>query len=377
MGLVSSTRRQNQQASQQRQNQGQTYQQQPYPPPQQILPYPPPQTTIPQQNNPHYPAPLVAPNPPRQQQVKTTTIKNQVNLRKKSLRVEEAEGGNRLLVAFEFDAVVPCSVTTFFGATEIPKEGNRLIPGEQPPGERVYYPNKSSFQQPHQFPLQASDDSHQLDLNLLNRETIGDLIGKDTYPIIIRIECLLDSQSNDTHTLSELRPGDPIPKWVQAQTSYTILHCDTRNNNKWDAQVVKQKIWVNGSAYVLQDLYGIEGGVSQSSDVHDSSGKNTTGGQDDDLENGHECVICLTAPKDTAVLPCRHFCMCQDCAKEVYRTSRQCPICRIKVSSLLQIRMQRKSETQGQTLEEAGGSSSFGNNQSENEYNLQQGVGKA
>lgn len=37
-----------------------------------------------------------------------------------------------------------------------------------------------------------------------------------------------------------------------------------------------------------------------------------------DLE-GTECVICLAAVKDTTVLPCRHMCMCQNCARELQR----------------------------------------------------------
>jgi hypothetical protein len=27
------------------------------------------------------------------------------------------------------------------------------------------------------------------------------------------------------------------------------------------------------------------------------------------------CVICLVNDRDTTVLPCRHMCMCQDCAQ--------------------------------------------------------------
>ena len=43
------------------------------------------------------------------------------------------------------------------------------------------------------------------------------------------------------------------------------------------------------------------------------------------------CVICMSAPKDTAVLPCRHMCLCPSCAREVDK----CPICRGPVDSTL------------------------------------------
>lgn len=57
---------------------------------------------------------------------------------------------------------------------------------------------------------------------------------------------------------------------------------------------------------------------------------------------GAECAICMSERRDTAVLPCRHMCLCSGCA-ETMRTqiqyhSYRCPICRERVSSLLQKR---------------------------------------
>ncbi|CAN0478392.1 unnamed protein product, partial [Discosporangium mesarthrocarpum] len=41
-------------------------------------------------------------------------------------------------------------------------------------------------------------------------------------------------------------------------------------------------------------------------------------------EGSTECVICLTDPKDTLLLPCRHLCVCRECFKHVDK----CPVCR-------------------------------------------------
>ena len=47
-----------------------------------------------------------------------------------------------------------------------------------------------------------------------------------------------------------------------------------------------------------------------------------------------ECVICMSAPKDTIAIPCRHLCVCKDCADILRQppTSQpsppKCPICR-------------------------------------------------
>ncbi|CAN0535843.1 unnamed protein product, partial [Ectocarpus sp. 12 AP-2014] len=37
-----------------------------------------------------------------------------------------------------------------------------------------------------------------------------------------------------------------------------------------------------------------------------------------------ECVICLTDPKNTLLLPCRHLCVCTECFRHVDK----CPVCR-------------------------------------------------
>lgn len=36
---------------------------------------------------------------------------------------------------------------------------------------------------------------------------------------------------------------------------------------------------------------------------------------DEELSEEKLCVICLVNRRDTTVLPCRHLCMCQDCAQ--------------------------------------------------------------
>lgn len=70
---------------------------------------------------------------------------------------------------------------------------------------------------------------------------------------------------------------------------------------------------MDGSEIETQEIYGVE----SSSDP--------------------ECVICMTAPKDTACLPCRHMCMCSGCAIIHNMHADTCPICRTKVESMLRI----------------------------------------
>lgn len=49
------------------------------------------------------------------------------------------------------------------------------------------------------------------------------------------------------------------------------------------------------------------------------------------------CVICMSAPRDTAVIPCGHFGFCGNCISAHMTTSRDCPICRARIASVHKI----------------------------------------
>lgn len=47
----------------------------------------------------------------------------------------------------------------------------------------------------------------------------------------------------------------------------------------------------------------------------------------DGLSN-RECIVCMSEVKDTIVLPCRHMCLCSECANTIRGRSDKCPLCR-------------------------------------------------
>jgi hypothetical protein len=55
---------------------------------------------------------------------------------------------------------------------------------------------------------------------------------------------------------AQLPLGAALPEWVQAQCTYAKLKKD--EEGKWVLQVLKQKIWVDGVSYELQEIYGME-----------------------------------------------------------------------------------------------------------------------
>jgi E3 ubiquitin-protein ligase MGRN1 len=116
--------------------------------------------------------------------------------------------------------------------------------------------------------------------------------------------------------------------------------------------VLKQKIWARGVSYELQEIYGMDGGAASRSDAgsgpqnggaqaaHDAGSGgdgdgNSAGGVAAQGVHGSaaaaaaaECVICMSAERDTTVLPCRHMCLCRECALALKTRSNTCPICR-------------------------------------------------
>mmetsp|Transcript_45606 Transcript_45606/g.90453 ORF Transcript_45606/g.90453 Transcript_45606/m.90453 type:complete len:407 (-) Transcript_45606:29-1249(-) len=89
---------------------------------------------------------------------------------------------------------------------------------------------------------------------------------------------------------------------------------------QWAVHIFSQKLQYGNQCFVLHEVFGAN---SKTVDVD-------TGNSD--------CVICLSAPRDTAVLPCRHMCFCSYCAGIVRLQCDTCPVCRQKVASLLQFR---------------------------------------
>lgn len=140
-------------------------------------------------------------------------------------------------------------------------------------------------------------------------------IEKDVYPIAIH--CVIDDG------------GDGL---THSHSTICVVDHHT-SDGEYHLRAMKQKIFVDGLCYLLQEIYGIEN-------------KNLTRPtNDDDEDNGSECVICICEPRDTLILPCRHLCLCNSCADSLRYQANNCPICRAPFRALLQIRAVQKSNT--------------------------------
>lgn len=100
----------------------------------------------------------------------------------------------------------------------------------------------------------------------------------------------------------------------------------------WSAHVIGQKLEHSGQCFILHEVFGAgpTGERSETNAPRQSLAH--------ELEGNTDCVICLSEPRDTAVLPCRHMCFCSYCAGIVRLQCDRCPVCRQKVQSLLQFK---------------------------------------
>ncbi|KAL4164824.1 hypothetical protein KRP22_003565 [Phytophthora ramorum] len=286
----------------------------------------------------------------------TCTVKNHVNLKKASLKLQQSPTHpQQYALEFQFDATKPCRISVFLVATEtvdadtgsssfalVHEDKNPVLVEHFPSGlgqsfslngiEAEEEVAKEEDQEKHGPPLPL------LDLSTYNPDEMVYKTGTMQYPLIIVLE------------VSSTR------KSPQSQSTFCTFV--KKGEDCWDIKMLKQKILVDGLTYELQEIYGIDGSVAAAPKAGGAAG----GGQADtnqatkdeiEIPEGAECIICLCEPRNTTILPCRHMCLCSECAEALRKSSSTCPICRTNVEALLQIRVEAKETTTTEAEDDA------------------------
>ena len=93
---------------------------------------------------------------------------------------------------------------------------------------------------------------------------------------------------------------------------------------------LKQKIKLqHNKSYELFDLYGLR--EQPQADAAATSAAAAAS------QESPDCVICLTNKRTHAIFPCRHVCLCADCAVQLREQTNRCPICRRMVETVIPI----------------------------------------
>lgn len=135
------------------------------------------------------------------------------------------------------------------------------------------------------------------------------------YPIVIKISTQVTT-----------------PNWRRPRS---IIYCTilslTLDNSNCNPQILKQTVTYDGLTFLLQEIYGLSK-LKESDNVSLS----TSGSHSSlNLDPGEECIVCMSAARDTLILPCRHFSVCSTCAESLKSQARKCPICRQSFEALL------------------------------------------
>ena len=175
----------------------------------------------------------------------------------------------------------------------------------------------------------------------------------DRVALILRIE-VLEGDKGEQQADKEIKPppGAALPVWKQSQMTYVAF--DLGDGEGKDgavaASVERQKIWVEGTQYELQEIYGME--TTAAAGQQGTAGSGAAAGRTLDhvaMDDANECVICLSEPRNTTVMPCRHMCLCRDCADILrYQDGSKCPVCRAPVVQLLVIETEANTGAGGE-----------------------------
>uniref|UniRef100_A0A7N0VA13 RING-type E3 ubiquitin transferase n=1 Tax=Kalanchoe fedtschenkoi TaxID=63787 RepID=A0A7N0VA13_KALFE len=262
---------------------------------------------------PHGVAMQQAPPPKFVEHQNAKKVKNYVNVRKDSVKVKgDEQNPDHFLVSFEFDAEHDGSITVYyFAKVEDDCKISPLFP-------EAHTPVKVPFQKgPGQRFQQASGTG--IDLGFFELDDLAKPSpAEDVFPLVI---------SAETSVPTDGQPDEHMPiKSPHMQITQAVL---LKKDTGFQVKVMKQILWIDEVRYELRDLFGI-------------GSSSTAESPNDDNDDGKECVICLTEPKDTAVLPCRHMCMCSDCAKALRLQSNKCPICRQPIEEIIEIKIENK-----------------------------------
>ncbi|XP_063531458.1 E3 ubiquitin-protein ligase MGRN1 [Cydia strobilella] len=270
--------------------------------------------------------PTPFPYPPPQSNEPTKTLKSLVNIRKESLRfvrcpepvgklVENNKIGDGMMkpvengkgtyynIEFTFDCDARIAITIFYFCTEeVTPTGVVYYPRDPAMTSQTYHYKKGANQQFCQL-AHVFDPSRHADEELI--------YNADNEIIPVAIYCVVDEGQE------EIR-----------QSHTTIGIVEKHSDGTYVLKALKQKLFVDGLCYLLQEIYGIE---NKNLDTKPSSDEETE-------EGGSECVICMCDVRDTLILPCRHLCLCNSCADSLRYQANNCPICRAPFRALLQIR---------------------------------------
>eukprot|EP00871_Galdieria_phlegrea_P005641 jgi/Galph1/6078/GphlegSOOS_G4709.1 len=247
---------------------------------------------------------------------------NVLNLKKHSLKLAQNEFCN-LFLEFRYDALVKGTLTIYMFAMDRTnyEKFESIVLDSVKHGSMKRHPFQPGIDQLHKEELVTSSG-----LDMYSEKELF-YQGGNFYPLVIVLQADLRSEEHnlldDSFGNDEAKHVSDSSDWsaVTSQITYATF---TKNNeqeeNTYGISVLKQYAQIGHSLYELEDIYG-----------YDASSI------DEDVENTNLCIACMLNESDALLLPCRHLCMCAECADRLRFRSNKCPVCRQVVDWILQV----------------------------------------
>ncbi|KAG8340271.1 hypothetical protein TRVL_08900 [Trypanosoma vivax] len=158
-----------------------------------------------------------------------------------------------------------------------------------------------------------------------------------TYaPIVIELEYDPNAANGGTHKSRRNREELEETELIEHTVHYTFLDLPDTNSQPTttgtsegsggapakpvvETKVVRQMLQYGSEVYELDDVFGLT-----NDDADEEDGEDTL------------CIVCFTNLRDTMLLPCRHMCLCYECASMLrLQRNNACPVCRINIERIM------------------------------------------
>ena len=225
----------------------------------------------------------------------TATLHSDSSIDRNSFQLKPSEeGGDLYYLDFTYNSHEDCLISVYYFCTEVIELGSRkktFVTDEAKFPKKVEMVLTKGYHQPVPHGMIGVDVGQHLELLTFQEPAI--------IPLVVEISLQRDAAVT-----------------VQSHTSFL---CFSQDSGVWKPKLLQQRLYTQGRYFILHEFFGVQR-------------------QNHPDEESSECVVCMTDRRNTAVLPCRHMCLCTNCANIVRsQPSSKCPICRSQVDSLMQL----------------------------------------
>ncbi|CUG91840.1 zinc finger protein, putative [Bodo saltans] len=164
---------------------------------------------------------------------------------------------------------------------------------------------------------------------------------QDDAELAVQLELtgMSDQELKYTPLYPKQRPCVLVIGYTDEDGRESMEHTSVDLNATATRRVTGQIVETDGACYSAESVFGgdheVVAGAVVEGDANGGTSPATGGIVEGDDEDDKLCVICLTNDKDTAVIPCRHLCLCKECAGTLMQHTPKCPVCRGPISQLL------------------------------------------